>query len=224
MNYILKILKTIFITFMLLGLSGCKIDFAGDLYTSDLIKIANEGGTINLPMEVSFQVTSCDEDLTSLNNKISTYFIDYKQISCGTGDDFMDYITSKVSVPIYNSLEEFNSDNNSLIGYQATIWEGQTKPDVYIVLNIEKFSNLSDYIENETFQKLSLEESILKVSINNDIEDLKISVFPSLVDGEPIVFRSSYNLAKRQKLDIESSDISAIHLQKNGWAPLFIFE
>ena len=83
---------------------------------------------------------------------------------------------------------------------------------------------MSDFIENETFQTLSLEEGIFKVSVNNDIETLKLSVFPSLVDGEPIVFRTSYDLGKRQNLIIESSNISAIHLQKNGWAPLFIFE
>ena len=43
-----------------------------------------------------------------LSPRETTFFQDYKQISCGTGDDFMDYITSKVSVPIYNNLEEFN--------------------------------------------------------------------------------------------------------------------
>ena len=127
----------------------------------------------------------------------------------------MDYITSKVAVPIYNNLEQFNSENKSLIGYQSTIWEGQTKPFVYINLNLNKFESLSDFIENETFQTLSLEEGIFKVSVNNDIETLKLSVFfPSLVDGEPIVFRTSYDLGKRQNLIIESSNISAIHLQK----------
>ena len=220
----MKIKSILLLITVLLFLNGCKIDFSGDLYTSDLLAIANEGGSINLPMEIRFQISSCDEDLTSLNNKISTYFIDYKQISCGTGDDFMDYITSKVAVPIYNNLEQFNSENKSLIGYQSTIWEGQTKPFVYINLNLNKFESLSDFIENETFQTLSLEEGIFKVSVNNDIETLKLSVFPSIVDGEPIVFRTSYDLGKRQNLIIESSNISAIHLQKNGWAPLFIFE
>ncbi len=222
-NFSYKI-NLLVLTLLCLTLTSCKIDFEGDLYTSDLLTIAVEGGSVNLPMEVKFQISSCDEDLTSLNNKISTYFQDYKQISCGTGDDFMDYITSKVSVPIYNNLEEFNSENKSLIGYQSTIWEGQTKPYVYIILNLNKFEGLSDYIQNETFQELSLDDGILKVNINNDIDTLKLSIFPSFVDGEPIVFRTTYDLEERQNLLIESSNISAMHLQKVGWAPLFIFE
>ena len=224
MNNIFNKINLLICTLSCLVLTSCKIDFEGDLYTSDLLTIAEEGGSINLPMEIKFQVSSCDEDLTNLNNKISTYFQDYKQISCGTGEDFMDYITSKVSVPIYNNLEDFNSENKSLIGYQSTIWEGQTKPYVYIILNLNKFEGLSDFIQNETFQELSLDEGILKVNINNDIETQKLSIFPSFVDGEPIVFRTTYDLEKRQSLLVESSNISAMHLQEIGWAPLFIFE
>ncbi len=222
--FVYKTYLKIFFLFVFLALTSCKIDFEGDLYTSDLLNIASDGGSINLPMEIRFQISSCGEDLTGLNNELATYFIDYKQINCGAGEDFMDYITSKVSVPIYNNLEQFNSENKSLIGYQSTIWEGQTKPYVYIILNLNKFEDLSNYIENETFQKLSLDEGILKVSINNDIDTLKLSIFPSFVEGEPIVFRTTYDLEKRQNLLIESSNISAMHLQKIGWAPLFIFE
>ena len=224
MNLVLQKISVFFLIILSFILTGCKIDFNGNLYTSDLLTIAKEGGSINLPMEIQFQISSCDEDLTSLNNKIATYFLDYKQVSCGTGDDFMDYITSKVSVPIYNNLEQFNSEDKSLIGYQSTIWEGYTKPYVYVILNLNKFEGLSDYIENETFQSLSLDEGTLKVIINNDIDTLQLSIFPSFVDGEPIVFKTSYDLEKRQNLTIESSNISAVHLQNTGWAPLFIFD
>ena len=97
-------------------------------------------------------------------------------------------------------------------------------PYVYIVLNLDMFESLSDYIQNETFQELSLDDGILKVNINNDIETLQLSIFPSFVDGEPIVFRTTYDLEKRQNLIIQSSNISAMHLQEIGWSPIFIFE
>ena len=54
--------KTIICFLILFGLSSCKLDFVGDVYTSDLISIAEKGGSINLPMEIKFQVTSCGED------------------------------------------------------------------------------------------------------------------------------------------------------------------
>lgn len=189
-----------------------------------MVSIAEKGGSINLPMEISFQVSSCDEDLTSLNKKIGSYFIDYQQIDCGTGDDFMSYIKSKVSVPVVNSLDEFNDQNTSLIGYQSTIWEGKTKPAVFMVINLEKLGSLNDYIENETFQKLSLDEGQFKININNDIENLKIQVYPSIVDGVPLVFVTSFELGKREKITIESSNVSAMHLEVNDGLHYFILK
>ena len=72
MNNFFNKINLLICTLLCLVLTSCKIDFEGDLYTSDLLTIAEEGGSINLPMEIKFQVSSCDEDLTDLNNKIST--------------------------------------------------------------------------------------------------------------------------------------------------------
>jgi len=52
-------LKILLILLIISSLSACKMDFNGDLYTSDLIKVSEEGSTLNLPMEIKFQVTSC---------------------------------------------------------------------------------------------------------------------------------------------------------------------
>ena len=43
---------------LILLLTGCKIDFTGDLYTSDLIDLANttENKQFNLPMEVASSI------------------------------------------------------------------------------------------------------------------------------------------------------------------------
>ena len=155
--------KTIICFLILFGLSSCKLDFVGDVYTSDLISIAEKGGSINLPMEIRFQVSSCDDDQTSLNKKIGSYFIDYKQVDCGTGDDFMSYIKSKISVPITNNKQEFETQNKSLIGYLSTLNEETKKTEVYLVVNLQKLGSLSDYVESETFQKLSLVDGKFKI-------------------------------------------------------------
>ena len=210
--------------FLTILLSGCKIDFNGDLFTADLIEVAKTGKSVNLPMEIRFQVSSCDEDLTAFSNKISTFFIDYKQIECGTGDDFMSYITSNISVPVVNNKKEFKDQNKSLIGYWSGIFENRNKPDVFLIMNLDKLSSLSDFVEKETFQKLSLEEGKFEINLINDIDDAKISVYSSRVDGQPIVFETTFELKKRDKITIESSNITSGHLEKYGWAPLFYFE
>lgn len=210
--------------FLTILLSGCKIDFNGDLFTADLIEVAKTGKSVNLPMEIRFQVSSCDEDLTAFSNKISTFFIDYKQIECGTGDDFMSYITSNISVPVVNNKKEFEDQNKSLIGYWSGIFENRNKPDVFLIMNLDKLSSLSDFVEKETFQKLSLEEGKFEINLINDIDDAKINVYSSRVDGQPIVFETTFELKKRDKITIESSNITSGHLEKYGWAPLFYFE
>ena len=223
MTHILKNTKLYLIIFIFLFLSSCKIDFVGDIYTSDLISIAEKGGSINLPMEISFQVTSCDDDNSSLNKKIGSYFVDYKQIDCGTGDDFMSYIKSKVSVPIINNQKEFETQNKSLVGYASTLNEEEKKIEVYLVVNLQKLENLSDYVENETFQKLSLVDSKFKINLNNDIDNLKVAIYPSIVDGVPIVYPTFFGLNKREKITIENSNVSSMHLEIEGWTPLFYF-
>ena len=215
--------KTIICFLILFGLSSCKIDFVGDVYTSDLISIAEKGGSINLPMEISFQVSSCDEDQTSLNKKIGSYFINYKQIDCGTGDDFMSYIKSKISVPITNNKQEFETQNKSLIGYLSTLNEETKKTEVHLVVNLQKLGSLSDYVESETFQKLSLADGKFKINVNNDMDKLKIKVHPSIVDGIPLVYPTSFDLDKREKITIENSNVSSMHLEIKGWTPLFYF-
>ena len=223
MTHILKNTKLYLIIFIFLFLSSCKIDFVGDIYTSDLISIAEKGGSINLPMEISFQVTSCDDDNSSLNKKIGSYFVDYKQIDCGTGDDFMSYIKSKVSVPITNNQKEFETQNKSLVGYFSTLNEEEKKTEIYLVVNLQKLENLSDYVENETFQKLSLVDSKFKINLNNDIDNLKVAIYPSIVDGVPIVYPTFFDLNKREKITIENSNVSSMHLEIEGWTPLFYF-
>ena len=209
---------------ILFGLSGCKMDFVGDLYISDLISVARSGEEIYSPMEMSFQVSSCNEDLTSINNKIGSYFKDYKVIGCGTKDDFMSYISAKISVPITNDLKNFNSQNKDLIGFWSKFSEDGKFTDVYLIVNRKKLDNLNDYVEKQTFQRMSLAEGKLRVNVSNDMNKLTIKVYPSVVDGNPLVQVTDFELDKREKITIDSSNVSAMHLQKNGWSPIFFIK
>ena len=101
-------LKNLLLIFLFLFFAACRIDFVGDLYTSDLkdSAITKSDKIFNLPMEISFQVVAC-EDLDQVNRVISTYFLDYKNVGCSIGDDFMSYTVAQVSVPVVNSYEIF---------------------------------------------------------------------------------------------------------------------
>ena len=197
-------LKKILLIFIIIPfLSACKIDFYGDLYTSDLIKVSEQGNTLTFPMEIKFQVTSCTEGLNELNETLKSYFLEYNFLNCNTSsDDFMDYVTSKVQVPVTNSQETFNKSNQSLVGYLSKTFEDKNVVNVYLILNNSLFKNLNSYIENQTFQNLSLEESKFKLNLNNDLEEVNVVVYPSYVDSKPIVYRTEYKMKKRENISL----------------------
>ena len=201
-------------------IAGCKIDFEGDVYTSDLIGVHESQTSINIPMQVSFQVSACDEDLDDLHMTLSNYFIDYQFMTCETGNDFMTYATSKVKVPVTFSQDHFDS-TYSLVGY--LIQEFDDGVYVFMTLNNTQFDSLNNYVENETFQSLSLEESKFFIKIYNDMDYVSINVFPSFVDGVPIIYETNYEISKRETLNVVSSQVGAAHLEYNGWSPIFKF-
>ena len=209
---------------LILILTGCKIDFTGDLYTSDLIDLANttENKQFNLPMEVAYQVSDCESDESS--RMISTYFIEFQNTGCAVGEDFMSYATAQVSVPVVNKYDIFKNSNDSLIGFVSYLSEDKTVVYVDAVTNAELFESLKNYVYNETFQELSLADSNLVIRLNNDLNKATIEVPPSFVNNEPIVFSTEYIMERRELLIIQSSDVNSSFLENNLWTPLFILK
>ena len=215
--------KLIIFVNLLFLLCGCKIDFTGDLYTSDLIDLANskEDKVFNLPMEIAYQVASCEE-LDSVNRIISTYFIDYNNTGCDLGEDFMSYAKAQVTVPVVNSYDIFNNSDNSLIGFVSYLSDDSEYVYVDATINSALYESLKNYVYNETFQELSLTESNLSIRLNNDLNSVTVEVQPSFVNSEPIVFATEYVLDRRELMIIEASNVNSAYLEQNLWTPLFL--
>ena len=214
--------KSLIFIILILFLSGCKIDFTGDLYTSDLIDLANtpENKQFNLPMEVAYQVSDCESDESS--RMISTYFIEFKNTGCAVGEDFMSYATAQVAVPVVNNYDIFNDANDSLIGFVSYLSEDKELVYVDAAISADLFESLKNYVYNETFQELSLADSNFIIRLNNDLNTATINVPPSFVNNEPIVFSTEYIMERRDLLIIQSSNVNSSFLEKNLWTPLFI--
>ncbi len=218
-----NVIKKIFIFFFaVIFLQGCKINFTGDLFTSDLIELANtkESKIFTLPMEIEYQVSTCEET-DEVNRIISTYFVDYKNTGCSVGDDFMSYAKAQASVPVVNNYEIFNNSNNSLIGFVSYLSEDTKYIYVDATINSDLYESLTNYVYNETFQELSLTESNLTIRLNNDLNSATIYVQPSFVNGDPVVFLKDYLLERRQLIIIRASNVNTSFLEKELWTPLF---
>jgi len=211
-------MKKILLIFLYLCLSSCKINFFADLYTSDLIDLANSNDAkiIYLPMEVEFQVASC-EDLDNEKRMMSTYFSDFEFFSCDlNSEDFMSYAKAKVSAPVSNT----NNIPKDLIGFHSYYSEDKSYVFLDAIINNSFLKQLKDYVYEQTFQELTLSDSKLKINLNNDVQSVKILVMPSFVDGKAIALDTEYELRKREKLTIETSNVSNSHLETNFWAPI----
>tara|TARA_B100000029_G_scaffold508698_1_gene596216 strand:- start:529 stop:1209 length:681 start_codon:yes stop_codon:yes gene_type:complete len=215
-------IKFLIVIILITFLSGCKIDFTGDLYTSDLIDLANteESKQFNLPMEVAYQVSDCETDEAS--RMISTYFFEFKNTGCAVGEDFMSYATAQVTVPVVNNYDIFNNANNSLIGFVAYLSKDKNWVYVDATISADLYESLKNYVYNETFQELSLTDSNLVIRLNNDLNSAVIEVPPSFVNNEPIVFSTEYTMERRDLLIIQASNVNSSFLENNLWTPLFL--
>ena len=204
--------------FVFLLLTSCKINFIADLYTSDLIDLANSGNPeiIRLPMEVEFQVADC-EDLSDEKRIMSTYFSDFDFLGCDlNSEDFMSYARAKVTVPVTNGSDTIGD----LIGFRSYISDDQSFVYVDAIINSDLFEELKKYVYDQTFQDLKLSESKLIINLNNDLRNVTVWVMPSFVDNKPIAMEKKFELQKRQKLIIETSNVANAHLEKSSWTPI----
>ena len=218
---ILKVqfLKVGYLILGFLGLVGCQINFDADLYSSDLISLGNHSQeqSISLPMTIEFQVASCD-DLSTQNRIFSTYFSEYEFLGCDVNnEDFMSYVEAQVSTSVTNRTQI-----SDLIGFQVEKSDDGQYLYVYAALNEDSFLDLKEYIFNETFQELSLADSKFSVNFVNDSGDLTVWVQSSFVDRNPTVYQTDFEVKKRDKINIELSDVVKVHLEKNSWSPLLI--
>ena len=204
--------------FVFLLLTSCKINFVADLYTSDLIDLANSGNPeiIRLPMEIEFQVADC-EDLSDEKRIMSTNFSDFDFLGCDlNSEDFMSYARAKVTVPVTNGSDVIND----LIGFRSYVSDDSSLVYVDAIINNNLFDELKKYVYDQTFQDLKLSESKLIINLNNDLGNVTIWVMPSFVDNKPIAMEEKFDLQKRQKLIIETSNVANAHLEKSSWTPI----
>ena len=215
-NWFARILSVFGLSFILFG---CQINFNADLYSSDLISLGNhpEEQSVSLPMTIEFQVASCD-DLSTQNRIFSTYFSEYEFVGCDVNsEDFMSYVEARVSTSVTNRTEI-----SDLVGFQVDKSDDNEYLYVYVAINENSFEELKEYIYNETFQELSLSDSKFSVNFINDSGDTTVWIQSSFVDRKPIVYQTDFEIKKRDKMNIQLSDVVKSHLEENSWAPLLI--
>ena len=224
-----KLIKFIFPIFLLVFLSSCKIDMDGDIYIGDVIDVSENNEIIYNPMNISFEMTSidtCERDKDKLSDILIKYFSNYNAKDCYS-EDYNSYLRTGVDVPILLDSEkdgEIAFSSSDLVSFATVMRETDTQYiyDVYLSLNEMMFNALNEEIYDEFFEKIKLKDARIRLSINNDGRDTeKVSFASAFVNGDPVVFYSTFDLERRQKLDYLASDVSRKSFEQYGYSYIF---
>ena len=209
--------------FLLVLISACKIDMITDVYLGDIkdVALANAEGLKTSGL-LQVGVPNCDdkEQLSQVTSLLQDYFLNVTEKSCESGMESL--LTIGVDIPIIHSEIGWTSKTKSTTALITKKSKDGSSILVNFALNKTRFRNLNQAIESQYFQKLSLNESTVTFSVNNDArQDEGLVVSDSFVDGKPVVFPKSLTLSRRNKIDLEPSNVRRINFSEQGMMPVF---
>lgn len=207
--------KVLWVLIAQLALAGCKFEFAADLYTSDLRIAADSGqvlittGTIALPIT---SASKCDEQTDSIAQIMAGVVDSFSPRGCEKRG-FDAYLIADIDIQVSRSR---GTSLDTLFGIAVE----EHNRDLYmrVLLHQEKYQTLNKRASSRYFQEIELDESIVRLVLNNDDRaPVKVFVDEAFVQGIPVLSRS-FNVDRRGKVEIILSNVGVAHLGHRGWA------
>ncbi len=208
--------------FLFIFISACKMNMSADIYLRDIkdVALANAEGLQTSGL-LKVGVPSCEdkEKLSQVSSLLQDYFLNVIEKSCEEGMESL--LTIGVDVPIVHSATGWTSKTKSTTALITNKSKDGSSILVSFALNKVRFRNLNEAVQNQFFDKLSFDESTVAFSVNNDgRQDEEIVVSDSFVNGKPVVFPKSLTLSRRNKIDVEPSNVRRISFSDNGSMPV----
>jgi hypothetical protein len=166
-------------------------------------------------------VPNCEdkEKLSQVSSLLKDYFLNVTEKSCAAGMESL--LTIGVDIPIINSESGWTSKTTSITALVTQKSKEGSSILVNFALNKTRFNNLNQSIENQFFQKLSFDKSTVSFSVNNDGRQDEVAVISdSFVDGKPFIYSKSFTLKRRNKIDVEPSNVRRSSFSDNGSMPV----
>ena len=208
--------------FSLILISACKIDMNTDIYLRDIKDVAlinSEGLHTSGLLKVGVPNCKNKEKLSEVTGLLKDYFLNVSEKTCEAGMESL--LTIGVDIPIINSTQGWTSKTSSTTALVTNKSKDGSSILVSFELNKTKFANLNSAVQNKFFDKLSFDESTVSFSVNNDSRQDEVAVISdSFVDGKPIIHSKRFTLARRNKIDVEPSNVRRITFSNNGSMPV----
>ena len=219
----------IFITVLFL-LTSCKLELDGEIYVADVIDVGEGKGTLNTPMNLSFEMSSenkCNEDKKEISNILKNYFINFVAKDCYS-EDFNSFLRIGADIPIIKDLVSGDGQvvlsDKSVISFAVVKGENEQLQyyTSYIALNSPLFKSISKKIKDKYYQTLKLNKTKIELAINNDGREAEeVRFASSFVNGKPVVFPQNFKIERRQKIDFLGSDVTTAAFDQDKLAYIF---
>ena len=218
----MKIRYCLFLLFILIFISSCKLDMNTDIYLRDIKDVAldNAEGLITSGI-LKVGVPDCKnkEQISEVTSLLSDYFLNVSEKSCEAGMGSL--ITMGIDIPIINSIKDWSLKTSSTTALLTKFSKSDSSIYVVFALNKTKFENLNSAVQTKFFDKLNLDESTVSFSVRNDGRKNQVAVISgSFVDGKPVMFPTNFTLARRNKIDVTPSDVRRNSFSEGGKMPV----
>ena len=219
----------VLITFLLL-LASCKLEIDGEIYVADIIDVGEGGGTLNTSMNLSFEMSSedkCNKEKEEISNILKKYFINFVAKDCYR-EDYNSYLRIGADIPIIMDTApgdgQVDLSDKSAISFSVVKGENEQLRyyTTYIVLNNQLYDLISKEIKDKFYQTLKLNQTKIKLAINNDgRETEEVRFASSFVNGQPVVFPRNFKIERRQKIDYLGSNVTTAAFDQEKIAYIF---
>ena len=218
----MKIRDWLLFLFVLTTTSACKIDMHTDIYLRDIkdVALTNAEG-LHTSGLLKIGVPDCNnkEQLSEVTGLLRDYFLKVTEKSCELGMESL--LTIGIDIPIINSTQGWSSKTSSTTALVTNKSKDGSSILVDFALNKTKFANLNSVVQSKFFNKLSFDESTVSFGVNNDGRQNEEAVISdSFVDGRPVIYSKRFTLARRNKIDVEPSNVRKISFSESGSMPV----
>lgn len=199
-NHLLRVVSILLCALLVVCCSGSLLV---TIYTSDVMAVARQDGTI-LYTNATVIASGLQEekDIEFLRNNLNSFSNDrvVKQ-------DYGEALSFTIKIPVVNENYQESFDSSKDLLFLYTHEEGQ-QVDMYCKYNDELVATISDYLQTEHFQAFDWNELALSIRLENDLQDaVSVLAYSSFVNGEPFPLTATIDLKRRDAIEIVFSDV-----------------
>lgn len=199
-------------------LAGCDAFLNFQLFSSDLKEIAS-GKVQKMDVQATIAMESSEDSYEEMKSFLSKYFRGATNFRTEK-KDYSDNIKADYKLPVVAG-SVFDPASPDLVTVLLKAGEGGSY-EMGLAFNNELFKTLNEEASSTFFASVNMDEISIKLEFNNDLPDTLTTVWRAVyVNGQPAPVEKKHTLAKRERLEIEVSEIFKKALQMNNEVVFF---